>query len=135
MDRASGQLDSKDERSALEDESVFGLPRADEYLLEDSVRHHAIDRHLFDLAELDCLYQADTATLWTFMRPAGRPTFSPALIHDFEDWQRLIGENFGPGSVPLRYLVLGSRAPGVFCFGGDIELFQRLIRERDRDGL
>ncbi|OYW46589.1 MAG: enoyl-CoA hydratase [Sphingomonadales bacterium 12-68-11] len=135
MDRASGQLDSKDERSALEDESVFGLPRADEYLLEDSVRHHAIDRHLFDLAELDCLYQADTATLWTFMRPAGRPTFSPALIHDFEDWQRLIGENFGPGSVPLRYLVLGSRAPGVFCFGGDLELFQRLIRERDRDGL
>jgi DSF synthase len=44
-------------------------------------------------------------------------------------------ENFGSSQVPLRYLVLGSRAPGVFCFGGDLQLFERLIRNRDRDGL
>jgi DSF synthase len=31
--------------------------------------------------------------------------------------------------------VLGSRAPGVFCFGGDLSLFERLIRSGDRDGL
>jgi len=37
--------------------------------------------------------------------------------------------------VPLKFLVLGSRAPGVFCFGGDLELFQRLIRDGDRAGL
>ncbi len=57
------------------------------------------------------------------------------MLSDYVDWQRLITDNFGPGKVPLRYLVLGSRAPGVFCFGGDLELFQRLIRERDRNGL
>jgi len=69
------------------------------------------------------------------MRPSGRPSFTPAMLHDFVDWQRLIGENFGPGQVPLRYLVLGSRAQGVFCLGGDLQLFQRLIRARDREGL
>jgi DSF synthase len=57
------------------------------------------------------------------------------MLRDFEDWQRLIVETFGSGQVPLRYLVLGSRAPGVFCFGGDLQLFERLIRSRDRDSL
>ena len=37
--------------------------------------------------------------------------------------------------MPLRFLVLGSRSPGVFCFGGDLELFQRFIREQNRPGL
>ena len=31
--------------------------------------------------------------------------------------------------------MLGSRTPGVFCFGGDLELFQKLIRGQDRNGL
>ncbi|MEO6153818.1 MAG: crotonase/enoyl-CoA hydratase family protein [Croceibacterium sp.] len=121
--------------AAESDNSALSFGTGDEYLLRDSANHRSIDRQLFDLSELDCLYQSDIATLWTFMRPSGRPSFTPATLHDFEVWQRLIIENFGPGQTPLRYLVLGSRSPGVFCFGGDLELFQRLIRERDRDGL
>lgn len=69
------------------------------------------------------------------MAPCGRPSFTPSLLADFEQWQRLIGEGFGPDRVPLRYLILGSRAPGVFCFGGDLELFHALIRKGDRQGL
>ncbi|WP_233996077.1 crotonase/enoyl-CoA hydratase family protein [Erythrobacter sp. HL-111] len=104
-------------------------------LYAESALHAAIPGELFDLAELDVLYDENAATLWTFMNPPGRPTFTPALLHDFEAWQDLIGAGFGPGKVPLRYLVLGSRAQGVFCFGGDLDLFQRLIRERDREAL
>ena len=37
--------------------------------------------------------------------------------------------------VPLEFLVLGSHAPGVFCFGGDLELFAAMIRAGDRAGL
>jgi DSF synthase len=135
MDRLSGQLDRLDDGSAEPDEAVIGFGPGDEHLVEEGQRHLRINRELFDLAELDILYQAESAVLWTFMRPTGRPSFTPPMLRDFESWQRLIGENFGPGQVPLRYLVLGSRAPGVFCFGGDLSLFERLIRTGDRDGL
>ncbi len=107
---------------------------ADELFAESAV-HAAVPPELFGLAELDCFYESESETLWTYMRPAGRPSFTPSMLGDFESWQALIAAGFGPAKVPLRFLVLGSRAPGVFCFGGDLELFQRLIRERDRDGL
>ena len=135
MDRVSGHLDRLDDSPAGPDDGAIGFGRGDEHLI-DATRHHLkINRELFDLGELDVLYQAETAALWTFMRPSSRPSFTPPMLRDFEDWQRLIVENFGPGQVPLRYLVLGSRAPGVFCFGGDLQLFERLIRSGDRDGL
>jgi DSF synthase len=135
MDRLSGQLDRSGESLSDSDDAIIGLGSGDEHLVDQSRLHGRIDRQLFELAELDVLYRTDDATLWTFMRPDERPSFTPSMLHDFEDWQRLIGENFGPGQVPLRYLVLGSRAPGVFCFGGDLQLFERLIRSGDRDGL
>ncbi len=103
-------------------------------------RHHlaqrlAVPEALLNLAEIDVLYDEQTAALWSFMRPAGRPSFSNSMLGDFEAWQDLIAGHFGPGRVPLRYLILGSRTQGVFCFGGDLELFQALIRAGDRDGL
>lgn len=135
MDRLSGQLDRRDDSSAEPDETVIGFGPGDEHLIAESRHHLNIDRQLFDLAELDVMYQAGNAALWTFMRPDGRPSFTPPMLRDFENWQRLIVENFGSGQVPLRYLVLGSRAPGVFCFGGDLSLFEQLIRSGDRDSL
>ena len=135
MDRLPGQLDRSDESLAHSDDGIIGFGAGDEHVTQTGRMLSRVDRQLFELAELDVLYRADDATLWTFMRPEGRPSFTPPMLRDFEDWQRLIVENFGPGQVPLRYLVLGSRAPGVFCFGGDLSLFERLIRSRDRDGL
>src|SRR5688500_7543791 len=135
MDRLSGQLGRLDDSPAEPDDAAVGFGAGDEHLVAESRHHLRIDRQLFDLAELDVMYQAENAALWTFMRPSNRPSFTPPMLRDFEDWQRLIVENFGPGQVPLRYLILGSRAPGVFCFGGDLQLFERLIRSGDRDGL
>jgi len=107
----------------------------DDELLAESVLHASIPNELFELNELDVLYEDRSATLWSFINPEGRPSFTPALLDDFEKWQDLIERGFGPEKVPLRYLVLGSRSPDVFCFGGDLDLFQRLIRKRDRDAL
>lgn len=104
-------------------------------LFAESALHAAIPEKLFALKELDVLYEDGTASLWTYMNPEGRPSFTPAMLEDFEGWQDLIKDGFGEGKVPLRYLVLGSRADDVFCFGGDLELFQRLIRDRNREGL
>ena len=35
----------------------------------------------------------------------------------------------------LRYLLLGSRTPGVFNLGGDLDLFAAKVRARDREAL
>ena len=131
MDRLAGHIDNSDPLSTESDGSVISFGRGEEHL----VSHHAIDRQLFELSELDCSYEPATAALWTFMRPSGRPSFTPPMLRDFDSWQRLIGNNFGEDKTPLRYLILGSRSPGVFCFGGDLALFQDLIRAGDRQAL
>ncbi|MDA7787767.1 crotonase/enoyl-CoA hydratase family protein [Sphingomonadaceae bacterium] len=106
-----------------------------EELCAESELHAAIPQELFQLKELDVMYDDDTQVLWSYMRPENRPSFTHSLLGDFDEWQRLIGTSFGPDKVPLRFLVLGSRSPGVFCFGGDLELFAELIRSGDREGL
>lgn len=104
-------------------------------LLQQAQARLALPPELFALEQLDVLYAEDDQALWTYMRPAARPSFTPPMLADFDNWQRLIGAHFGPGRVPLKYLILGSRAPGVFCFGGDLELFAGLIRAGNRDAL
>lgn len=111
------------------------LLQGDEGALIDSQSHSAVPTALFELEELDVLYDDRFAALWTYMRPAGRPSFTHTMLSDFGRWQDLIASSFGPDNVPLRYLILGSRSPDVFCFGGDLELFQKLIRNKDRAGL
>ncbi|MBD3728545.1 MAG: crotonase/enoyl-CoA hydratase family protein [Sphingomonadales bacterium] len=115
--------------------SAFPFEGNEEDLIAESALHSSIPEGLFSLNELDVLYEDDSQTLWTFMRPSGRPSFTPPMLADFENWQDMIVGSFGPGKVPLRYMVLGSRAPGVFCFGGDLALFRKLILERNREGL
>ncbi|WP_010413314.1 crotonase/enoyl-CoA hydratase family protein [Citromicrobium sp. JLT1363] len=88
---------------------------------------------LFGLNELRVEYDADTKALWTHMVPQGRPSFTPAMLADFERWQDLIQANFNAGD--LHFLVLGSHAPGVFCYGGDLALFRQLILKGDRASL
>jgi DSF synthase len=135
MDRLSGHIENIEPVTHEADVSAFGFGAGEEHLIEEHARHRAVDPQLFELDELDCLYETQTATLWSYMRPQGRPSFTPTMLRDFEAWQRLIGTDFGPNKVPLRYLVLGSRSPGVFCFGGDLALFQQLIRGRNRQAL
>jgi DSF synthase len=139
MDRPTHDLDQDvsgaTHSSNLTDTPILALGDDEERLVERSRHHLAVPEELLRLNELDVLYDSELETLWTYMRPAGRPSFNPRMLDDFENWQRLINANFGPGKVPLRFLVLGSRSPGVFCFGGDLELFQRLIREGNRRAL
>ena len=99
-------------------------------LVEDAP---AIRPALFALSELRVEYDSVTKALWTHMVPSGRPSFTPSMLCDFERWQDLIQASFGPDD--LRYLVLGSHAPGVFCYGGDLALFRELIIAGNRSAL
>jgi DSF synthase len=135
MDRLSSGLVGHEAGVDAGQEPAIVLPSNAEALVSQSQIRLSIPDELYNLGELEVLYDECDAALWTFMRPIGRPSFTPPLLADFNSWQRLIGAHFGPDRVPLKYLILGSRAPGVFCFGGDLALFEGLIREGNRDGL
>lgn len=107
----------------------------EEDLLACGSSDHAVPDALFELQELDVLYDDNVAALWSYMRHSGRPSFTPTLLSDFENWQDLITSGFGEDKAPLRYLILGSRSEDVFCFGGDLKLFQHLIKTKNRDAL
>ena len=135
MDRLVADLDNARSLASSEDTPALFFEISEAGFAHEARQRLALPEKLFGLNELDVLYEPEDEVLWTFMRPRGRPSFTPAMLEDFEDWQRLILSGFGEGRAPLKYLVLGSRAPGVFCFGGDLDLFNRLIRSGDRAGL
>jgi DSF synthase len=132
MDRLSTDLGSGDHDTSG---SAISLPEAQEELVQNSLQRLAVPERLLHLHELDVMYDAGQRALWTFMRPALRPSFTPSMLNDFEVWQDQIGRHFGPARLALDYLILGSRSPGVFCFGGDLALFEQLIRAGNREGL
>lgn len=134
MDRLIVDRPGLDDEDAGVDSGAIGFTDKPEPYAENGYRSD-IPADLFKLKELEVIYEDSSESLWTFMRPKGRPSFTPPMLNDFVNWQRLIELGFGPDQVPLKFLVLGSRAPGVFCFGGDLQLFKRLIENRDRDGL
>jgi len=92
-------------------------------------------RRLFELEQLEVEFEAELGALWTFMRPRGRASYNPDLLEDFHAWQRGIVASFANRASELKYLLLGSRTPGVFNLGGDLNLFADRIRQRDRAAL
>src|SRR5215475_4064029 len=92
-------------------------------------------RRLFELEQLEVSWDDPTGTLWTFMRLRGRPSYNLDLLDDFHAWQRGILAAFEQRPSELRYLLLGSRTPGVFNLGGDLDLFAAKIRAGDRQAL
>jgi DSF synthase len=94
------------------------------------------DRPLrFDLAEIEVRWDSDLATLWSHMTPSGAACFNRPMLRDLRLWQEAIAEGFGGSNSTLKFLVLGSRVPGIFSLGGDLETVLSLIRLRDVDGL
>ncbi len=89
----------------------------------------------FALDQLDVTFDTATDTLWTYMRPTTRPSFNPGLLADFAQWQVDIHDACTTQALPIRYLVLGSRFPGVFSLGGDLDLFAQHIRAGHREAL
>jgi len=92
-------------------------------------------RKLFKLEQLEVSWDKQAGALWTFMRPRGRPSYNPDFLEDFHAWQRGIIAMFADRPEDIHYLLLGSRTPGVFSLGGDLDHFLGRIRARDRAAL
>lgn len=90
---------------------------------------------LFDLGQIDVSWESESATLWAFMTPMSRPNYNLAMLRDIRQWQTEAKRLFDAGTLPIKYMVLGSRFPGVFNLGGDLELFAGCIERGDLPGL
>ncbi|NKB50243.1 MAG: enoyl-CoA hydratase [Alphaproteobacteria bacterium] len=89
--------------------------------------------------ELTVEFDPHERVLWYYMAPIERPSTTLALMREARHLQKTIVDIFekwgDPDNPPIRYLVVGSRMPGIFNLGGDLALFARLIQQRDHKAL
>jgi DSF synthase len=85
-------------------------------------------------------FDPEYGTLWGFFNPRGTPCFSLSLLNDIRAHDSLLALNRGKvlfeGELhSANYYVVGSRVKSVFNLGGDLSLFQMLIKTEDREAL
>jgi DSF synthase len=88
----------------------------------------------------EALINEEQGAAYIFMEPRPRPSFTPELLADLHQFKADVAnwvqaDLDADRSPSLRYAVVASGLPGVFNFGGDLNLFGQLIRNRDREGL
>lgn len=69
------------------------------------------------------------------MTPERKPNFGLGMLGDLRKWQAETARVFAPGGDELKYLVLGSRFPGVFNLGGDLDYVLEKVAARDGQAL
>jgi DSF synthase len=88
--------------------------------------------------ELDLDFDKTHGVCWIRFRFTDRPSFTPEVLQELRRVRQMLAAmaaGADPEAPPVKYVVLGSRMPGVFNLGGDLSLFASLIRQKDRDGL
>lgn len=85
-------------------------------------------------------FDQDKEILWLYMNPKGRQCFSIELLKDMRAQHEILLGNRGTyflDNIPhnVRYQVLTSEAKRPYNLGGDLELFIKCIKSRDRSSL
>ena len=92
-----------------------------------------------DFKEISVRYDAEHKAVWCYHNPNPRPVFSTEMLLELRQMQQGIMDYFDqkePEDEPLiRYQILLSKVPGIFSMGGDLKLFSKLIKEKDRQQL
>ncbi len=89
--------------------------------------------------ELSVRYDERHQAIWYYFSPTHRPCFSLTMLQEIRQLFQEVTDYFStldPDVEPaIRYLVLNSQVPGVFNLGGDLALFSKLIKEKNRKHL
>jgi DSF synthase len=86
-------------------------------------------------ADLEVQFDPDKAIYWQMMRPQGRPSYTMALLDAMAGSLRQAQDLSRSQPGALKYLVTGSRIPGIYNLGGDLPHFASLIEQGDRNTL
>lgn len=86
--------------------------------------------------QLELEFDAELRTMFSWMKPQPRACFNETLLDEIARCERLIELHQGfinEAGKPVRldYVVYGSRVPGVFNLGGDLEMFIQAIMRKD----
>ncbi|WP_018294261.1 crotonase/enoyl-CoA hydratase family protein [Mariprofundus ferrooxydans] len=79
---------------------------------------------------LQVCYEEELGLAWFYMQAQPRPCFTPELITEILDWCETLSDQ-----QHIQYVVGGSKVPGIFNLGGDLNLFLEHIERGDREGL
>lgn len=86
--------------------------------------------------EISVRYDERHQAIWYYFSPTHRPCFSLKMLEEIRELFQSVTDYFESrteDSEPaIRYLVLVSQVPGIFNLGGDLALFGKLIKERNR---
>lgn len=76
-------------------------------------------------------------TFWCWFKPSGRACFSTPLLEELRIMQAFIKarQTDDNGESGFDYMVVGSKSSGAFNLGGDLNLFNRLVRQKDKGAL
>jgi len=70
---------------------------------------------------------------WFLMKAAPRPCFTVQLLNEIGLYHHQVKSEMAISQDKYDYLVVGSDVPGIFNLGGDLNLFQSLIKQKNRD--
>ena len=87
--------------------------------------------------QLSTRFDSEYGVLWTVMDPEGIPCMTEELLSELSHHQNSIEHSGGMIQIgakvyPIRYVVAASATPNAFNLGGHLELFIRLIKEKNR---
>jgi len=100
-----------------------------------SLAASSFDIHIGQYEQLSTRYEVENQCLWYAMHAEPRACFNATLLSEIAAFQQEVGQLVKRKQLPISYLVLSSDVPGVFNLGGDLNLFQQHIKQRDRTGL
>ncbi len=88
-----------------------------------------------NFTSLDIQYDEQHELAWYRMNAYPRPCFTPEVVGEIQHWfDDIIAGNIAYHD-DLKYIVMASSVPNVFCLGGDLNLFLEHIRNNDREAL
>ncbi len=90
--------------------------------------------HTNPYSHISTRFDSQHGALWCFLDPKPRACFTFEVLDELRRFQqvleRLVDADEGE-RARVRYVILASKTPGIFNFGGDLSLFIQCITNRD----